>query len=561
MNFRHTHTQRGGTGTPTSIAKGIVAALCIHSCLTQGGCSEGTTASINPEIVVPDTRVAPALDGVWFVSFDTRWFGEIRTRLRFDLDEQTGKVRASSRPGALGDMVGGLPALLVQIFASAFPDGALLRFSGRLTLDEKNAPRIDGVIPTPVGNAALSLTLHGDRMEGSLAEPWNNQWFGRVWGHHTPSASLDDPVAEYDALASLIHEHASRYIYSPRLLSNKEWARFFGSIGRRLPRARDDMEAIGAFMLEREHVEPKQVSLYRKSQAMIDAMNGVPLPGPDGQSQTNWSVRRLESGAILVEIREIPRNNDTWIDESFGALDALLAASPASMTWENPFPMITDPLGSQTTLSVALQNNPPIFLDLRESHGSSLSAAAKVSGRFLSDPLDIGFFATRTWWSMHEAHPSPANAESSRFVQADLARTGALKQAIIEAGSGEGVVIGRVLPAEPNRQLLENPLYILVGEETAQAAELLAATLQDAGRATVIGERTAGILIVTEELPLADTGWYCRVPTATFVLRGGTPINDIGIAPDVVVNAELAIAAAEAFHSVLSSSNASTAKR
>lgn len=91
---------------------------------------------------------------------------------------------------------------------------------------------------------------------------------------------------------------------------------------------------------------------------------------------------------------------------------------------------------------------------------------------------------------------------------------------------------------------LDTPLYILVSGRTGSAAEALAYTLQAAGRATVVGERTGGA---------ANPGSIHRTADGFRIfISGGTPVNPItranwegvGVAPNIAVPQEDALHAA-----------------
>ncbi len=85
------------------------------------------------------------------------------------------------------------------------------------------------------------------------------------------------------------------------------------------------------------------------------------------------------------------------------------------------------------------------------------------------------------------------------------------------------------------------PLYILVGPRTASAAESFAYTLKHAGRATVVGESTAGAANPGEPFDLGN-GYSVFVST-------GSPVNPktggnwegVGVQPNVVVGAPEAL--------------------
>lgn len=93
--------------------------------------------------------------------------------------------------------------------------------------------------------------------------------------------------------------------------------------------------------------------------------------------------------------------------------------------------------------------------------------------------------------------------------------------------------------------LLRTPLFVLVGPGTASAAESLAYTLQACGRATIVGEPSAGAANPGSFFP-AKSGYWVFVPT-------GSPRNPItgsnwegeGVRPDVRVAASQALSKAQ----------------
>jgi carboxyl-terminal processing protease len=79
------------------------------------------------------------------------------------------------------------------------------------------------------------------------------------------------------------------------------------------------------------------------------------------------------------------------------------------------------------------------------------------------------------------------------------------------------------------------PLVVLVDGGSASAAEIVAGAIQDAGRATIIGERTFGTGTVLGEFALSD-GSALRIGTVEWLTPKGRVIWHEGIAPDVVAD-------------------------
>lgn len=80
----------------------------------------------------------------------------------------------------------------------------------------------------------------------------------------------------------------------------------------------------------------------------------------------------------------------------------------------------------------------------------------------------------------------------------------------------------------------ELAVVVLVNRSSASAAEVVAAALQEAGRATVVGERTYGKDRVQQVYPVRG-GAELWVTVARWSTAGGSSVGIYGVQPDVVV--------------------------
>jgi len=80
----------------------------------------------------------------------------------------------------------------------------------------------------------------------------------------------------------------------------------------------------------------------------------------------------------------------------------------------------------------------------------------------------------------------------------------------------------------------ENPMVVLVNAGTASAAEVVAASLKDNGRAPLIGETTFGKGSVQVILELSD-GSSLHVTSARWLTPNDKVIESIGLIPDIIV--------------------------
>jgi carboxyl-terminal processing protease len=78
-------------------------------------------------------------------------------------------------------------------------------------------------------------------------------------------------------------------------------------------------------------------------------------------------------------------------------------------------------------------------------------------------------------------------------------------------------------------------VIILVDESSASAAELLAAALQEHGRATVVGQKTMGAVEAAIMIDLSD-GSGLSVTVRRLASAQGRRLEGAGVAPDVAVD-------------------------
>ncbi len=135
-----------------------------------------------------------------------------------------------------------------------------------------------------------------------------------------------------------------------------------------------------------------------------------------------------------------------------------------------------------------------LVLDLRDDPGGLLSAAVDVAG----DLLDGGLVV-----SIHGRQPK----EDETFKA---------------PASGD--------------MLSGTPVVVLINGASASASEIVAGALQDHHRATVMGTQSFGKGSVQAVIPLKGHG-AVRLTTALYYTPSGRSIQDVGIAPDVVVDA------------------------
>ncbi len=107
---------------------------------------------------------------------------------------------------------------------------------------------------------------------------------------------------------------------------------------------------------------------------------------------------------------------------------------------------------------------------------------------------------------------------------------------------GDGIVyqsidasgVTKDVPVIPGGAYTSGPLVVLADGSSASSAEIVTGAIQDAGRGTVVGEKTFGTGTVLGRFDLAD-GSSMRIGVERWLTRGGRPIWHEGLEPDVKV--------------------------
>ncbi len=98
------------------------------------------------------------------------------------------------------------------------------------------------------------------------------------------------------------------------------------------------------------------------------------------------------------------------------------------------------------------------------------------------------------------------------------------------------------MPKVEGPRLADNPLYLLVGPETASTAEAFCYNLQVLGRATVVGTATAGRSRFTEVFEVGDFGLVTIIPTRKAVNpTTNSDWEEVGVQPDIKVDSSDAL--------------------
>jgi C-terminal peptidase prc len=184
----------------------------------------------------------------------------------------------------------------------------------------------------------------------------------------------------------------------------------------------------------------------------------------------------------------------------------------------------------QGTLSSSLGNLPPLYTELEQKR-----LPANIGYiRFTVFTPQLAEKICAAIKSMHDApglvidlrgNPGGVMGMASGIVGLLTKRTGLI--GIIRTRSGS-----LPIPAFPQKSSYEGPIVVLIDRLSGSTAEVLAAALQESGRALIVGERSAGEVLGANVIKL-PTGALFEYARAGFRTFEGATLEGKGVTPDV----------------------------
>ncbi|MBL8520430.1 MAG: hypothetical protein JNK75_07130 [Betaproteobacteria bacterium] len=231
-------------------------------------------------------------------------------------------------------------------------------------------------------------------------------------------------------------------------------------------------------------------------------------------ARTRGAVRKINSGALKSKSTMVFERADAGqpVSTITAAMERRKFFSPPSMisrTLPSGFGYVRfsgfqESLRGRVIAAIEeLKDTPGLILDLRNNGGGSGDMAAAIMGRFFESDQKGAKVLTRTG--------KPVTVLFVPVIKTEPVLKGAGKSAYLK------------------------PLVILTNAGSASASEIVSGGLQDAGRATIVGERTCGCLlgyIGYADLPGGGQLAYSEIG---FVTPKGRRIEGEGVVPDRAV--------------------------
>lgn len=285
------------------------------------------------------------------------------------------------------------------------------------------------------------------------------------------------------------------------------------------------------------YIEPLEVETLAVN--LLKGLNSVDKKlqvGNDGSKVTLYY-----KGKVLKVLRKPDNRNDIekWADLSAEIMDAAVEVSPLAAKYDFE---LADRMMQASVSSLDKDSkfymNPEEQKDKRRIHVRNFAARREGENLYIK----IIAFNKFTKKNIEEAvkscgdcqgiildlRGSPGGMLGETTEIADLF----LDEGIIVSTSGRGGRDTVYYNAKDGDIWEGRPMAVLVDGGTASSAEVLAAALQEQGRAKIIGTSTFGKGSVQKLIPLSSGGTIA-VTTAYFYTPSAQKIHDKGLTPDV----------------------------
>lgn len=236
-----------------------------------------------------------------------------------------------------------------------------------------------------------------------------------------------------------------------------------------------------------------------------------------------------------VDLRQEDRNAEAitdWVDQ-------LRVGNGAALSWDGDIAVLTvnTMMGVDTIEQIeaaydeiATRDTAALIIDLRANRGGMFAFKALVE-HVLETPLDIGVFVSQGWNAHMDRAPGPQD------VTAIAPWTGWSIRDFWDSAQANDLTLARLNPDGPH---YGGPVYVLVSERTASAAEIAADALRASGRAILIGQGTAGEMLSQRVYDMPG-GFQLYLPIADYYSLASGRIEGVGLTPDMPQDAESAL--------------------
>ncbi|MDR3575903.1 MAG: S41 family peptidase [Anaerolineaceae bacterium] len=321
----------------------------------------------------------------------------------------------------------------------------------------------------------------------------------------------------------------------------------------------DAWDAIQKYYVDRTAVQPQQLT-YGAISGMINALGDTGhsrfLTPAEVKQEQNFTQGQFDGIGVEVEVKNgqivilAPLDGSPALKAGLHSGDIILKVNGtdiSGLALDSVVNKILGPPGTQVTLTIQSVGS-------SQTHDVTITRALiqtqnvtwqMVPGTKIADVRLSGFSNGVTKQLSSELQALQSQGAKGIILDMRNNPGGLLNESIGVASQflSSGAVLkekdaqGNIssTPVQPGGVATSIPMVVLINNNTASAAEIVAGALQDAGRSKLVGETTFGTGTVLNEFPLPD-GSAMFLATEEWLTPKGRVIWHVGITPDDTVS-------------------------
>lgn len=429
------------------------------------------------------------MGGKWQVTISHKEYGVIRAKLDVTMQGQQ-QFSAVSHKNGVKNLVGGFKSTLARWFSKKpmLRSGALCRIEEGVLAPAPDGTLISGVLYLPMGP---KMNFKGVIRQGYVQAGLSNAAGKQLGGLEATKTTEEGAIDDYPALIRSLAAAYEQNIYDRRVLSTPEWNTFIKKLGKAAEKAQDDLDIISAFYTRVEKLPFTHNYLFRSANAgQVEQRTGARA------NQLSLEEKSPETAVLHVKSFYCPARD------------------------------------MDSVMHIVLEKNySNLIVDVRGNSGGWLEGGVTLAQYLVYEETPTGVYLSQKWFNTHPAPPSEAElAAMPAFTQADM-------PAFTKELAENGFV---VLKVRPGQAKYAGKVFLLTDHRSASACEPLAWNLKRSGRATLVGERTAGAMLSAAEYSIGS-GFYSVLPNADYYTPTGERLDKAGVEPDIAVESRLAL--------------------
>ena len=294
------------------------------------------------------------------------------------------------------------------------------------------------------------------------------------------------PIRDYPAIINSAFAIAEKNLANPVWTKSPEWKEFKDKINELKPNIADDYELAASIEW-----------LRKKLPFSTFELNKINPESKPAEKKSKVAIRELNSETVIFDANTFP----------------------ASLTETDSIAEI-----------FAKKRYANLILDLRGRNSITPCAANQVLNFVSENKGTPGVYLTRKWFSGNTF--APQTKDYNRFLKSFAVACFAPNEFYRESG--------RFFDISPIQNGFKGKVFIITDSKTSKVSEILVYLLKSEKRATITGQKTAGISSFVEQFPLSKE-FHLRLPVAEFYNSLGKSTDKNGIEPDLTVTREDAL--------------------